>query len=322
MEIDTNTPTFNKEQLSAYFDHVKLPKEYHGDNVPLDLKFLTALHRHQIAAIPYENLSLHYSQEKTIDLDPQVLYTKFISTRNRGGYCMEGCLFFLHILRSLGFDAYPTVVRIRLRENGVPTGPYVTLTHIILIIELTEGGGSSKYGSDVAFGGDGPTVPIPLREGPITKNLGTQEIRFIRERIPGARKHDFWVYQYRNAPEKPWNSFYAFNETECLDADFRAINFWTSQGPTFQKRMTLVVKFILGQDPETGGEKIVGKLMMVNGAIKRNFGGTTKLVQLCSTEPERIRALKEWFGIELTEEETVAIRGMVSELKGTEVVGA
>lgn len=321
--MDDNPPTFDKVQLAKYFDHVQLPQKYRGDDVARDLAFLTVLHRHQIAAIPYENLSLHYSQQKTIDLDAQTLYTKFVANeRNRGGYCMEGSLFFLNILRSLGFQAYPTVVRIRLREDGVPKGDYVTITHIVIIIDLgTQDGPSEKYVCDAAFGGDGPLFPMPLKEGVVTQNLGTQEIRFAYERIPKATSHKFWIYQYRNGPDKPWNSFYAFNDTECLEMDFKAINYYTSQFPTFQQTTVIIVKFILGPDEATGDNKVTGKLLLVNGSIKRNMGGKTEVVEVCKTESERIQAMKKWFGISLTEDEVIGIKDTVTELKTVEVLG-
>ncbi|KAI3392441.1 hypothetical protein diail_5685 [Diaporthe ilicicola] len=314
--------TFSKDQLSRYFDHVRLPQHYRHDDVPRDLSLLTALHIHQVAAVPYENLSLHYSQHKTVDLSPQTLFTKFVENgRNRGGYCMEGSLFFLHVLRSLGFVAYPTGVRIRLREDGIPKGDYVGMTHMALIVEL-DGEEESKYVCDVAFGGDGPTAPMPLRAGPITKNLGTQEVRFARERVPGLTRQEFWVYQYRNSPVKPWNSFYVFNDTEFLEVDFNVVNYFTSQAGSFQNYTVMIVKFLLGQDEETGEGKIVGKVMLVNGTVKRNMGGRTEVVQVCSTEPERISALKTWFGISLTDGEVAGIRGSVTELKDVEVIVA
>ncbi|KAJ0108766.1 hypothetical protein J7T55_011257 [Diaporthe amygdali] len=322
MSEPAEAPTFNKDQLSKYFDHVQLPQKYRRDDVPRDLSLLTALHIHQIAAVPYENLSIHYSQHKTVDLNPQTLFTKFVENgRNRGGYCMEGSLFFLHVLRSLGFEAYPTGVRIRLRENGVPKGDYVGMTHMALIIEL-KGEECDKYVCDVAFGGDGPTAPMPLKAGPISKNLGTQEIRFARERVPGSKRQEFWVYQYRNSAAKPWNSFYVFNDTEFLEVDFNVVNYFTSQAGTFQNFTIMIVKFLLGKDEDTGEGKIIGKVMLVNGVVKRNTGGKTEVVQVCSTEPERIDALKTWFGITLTDEEVSGIKGSATELKDVEVIVA
>ncbi len=87
-------PTFTVAQISQYFDHIGLPRKYYaflepGAPVP-DLALLQALHVHQIAAIPYENLSLHYSAHKTVSLDPRDLFAKFIEKGcNRGGYCVR-----------------------------------------------------------------------------------------------------------------------------------------------------------------------------------------------------------------------------------------
>lgn len=322
--------TFGRDQLIEYFDHIELPKKYYDENTPPDLSLLTALHIHQIAAIPYENLSLHYSPDKTVSLDPQILYGKFVTRgRHRGGYCMEGSLFFLHVLRSLGFRAYPSAVRIRLREDGVPSGDYIALTHIVLIIELPQAGGQGagegqaaavdKYVCDVAFGGDGPTVPMPLRDGVVTRNLGAQEIRLAHERLPRS-VHKFWVYQYRNGPAKPWNSFYAFTDSEFLEADFGSINYFTSQAPTFQKTTVIIVKFLLGPDEATGEDKVAGKVMLVNGVVKRNMGGKTEVVAECSTEKERLEAIKKWFGIDFSDEEIAGIKNSITELKPVEVV--
>lgn len=321
-------PTFTKAQLTKYFDHVQLPLKYRGDDVPRNLALLTALHVHQITAVPYENLSLHYSQHKTVDLNPHVLYTKFVENgRNRGGYCMEGSLFFLHIIRSLGFAAYPTGVRIRLREDGVPAGDYVGMTHMALIVELQSssgGGEAEKYVCDVAFGGDGPTAPMPLKTGVISKNLGTQEIRFVREHVPGGYTvHEFWTYQYRNSPEKPWNSFYVFNETEFLEQDFQVVSFFTSQAQTFQKTTIMIVKFVLEKGKNAEDEdRVAGKVMLVNGTVKRNMGGRTEVVEVCTNEPQRIRALEKWFGITLTDEEIIGIKGYGTELRDVEVIPA
>ncbi|TPX12588.1 uncharacterized protein E0L32_000765 [Thyridium curvatum] len=340
-----SNPTFSRDQLARYFDHINLPTQYRDQLIgagpgrhaaPLDIAALTALHTHQIAAIPYENLSLHYSRDKIISLDPQELYTKFVANgRNRGGYCMEGSLFFLHVLRSLGFHAFPTGVRIRLREDGVPKGDYVGLVHLVLVVELPgapDGGGQQqqrdRYVCDVAFGGDGPTAPLPLVHGRVTRNLGAQEVRYVHDHIP----------QYRNSEAQVWNSFYCFDpETEFLEADFQIMNYYTSSGQTFQRKMTLIVKFLLegerksaeegkisneGQSSDGGDRKIVGKLMLVNGIVKRNMGGRTEVVQECRTEPERIEALRRWFGITLTQEEIEGIAGEVTELKDVETIVA
>lgn len=123
-----NDPPYTLAQINQYFAHIQLPQKYRSPSPVLDINFLTALHVHQISTIPYENLSLHYAKNPGVILDPQVLFDKFITKGcNRGGYCMEATLFFLWMLRSIGFDVYPTGVRIRLRKDGVPEGDFIGL---------------------------------------------------------------------------------------------------------------------------------------------------------------------------------------------------
>ena len=118
---------YNTSQISAWEYHVSLPERFHSSQNPCkDLEYLTALHVHQIAAVPYENLILHYSKEHAVSLDPQTLFKKIVTNaRGRGGYCMENSIFFNHVLRGLGFQVYTAGVRIRPRIGGVPGGNYI-----------------------------------------------------------------------------------------------------------------------------------------------------------------------------------------------------
>ena len=118
---------YTDSQIDYYLNYISLPSKYQRQqNPPLNLEFLNALHSHQLASIPYENLSLHYSRDRTVNLDAQHLYDKF-TNHGRGGYCMETSLFFNHVLRALGFQAYTAGVRIRMRKEGVPQGDYFGL---------------------------------------------------------------------------------------------------------------------------------------------------------------------------------------------------
>jgi arylamine N-acetyltransferase len=175
---------------------------------------------------------------------------------------------------------------------------------------------------DVGFGGDGATKAIPLREGHITRNLGTQDIRLIRDFVPAQTVVDdpgrkLWIYQYRNGADKPWNSYYCFPELEFLPADFRVSNWFTSTCPEVAQTFTvLTIKFLRRSSAEApGDEEICGKRMLVNGTVKENLGGKTHVVQECTREAERVEALEHWFGISLTNEEKLAIRGQTTELK-------
>lgn len=118
---------YTQAQASQFLGHIQIPQRYHlENNPPRDIAFLTALHTHFISTIPYDNLTIHYSREHAISIEPQHLFQKFITDRlGRGGYCMENSLFYAQILRALGFRAYPVACKIRLRIDGIPQGDYL-----------------------------------------------------------------------------------------------------------------------------------------------------------------------------------------------------
>jgi arylamine N-acetyltransferase len=185
--------------------------------------------------------------------------------------------------------------------------------HIVNIVTLASG---ERWMLDVAFGGDGPTKPLPLISEHVTQNLGAQEVRLIYGTIPQQLEQTqrLWIYQYRNGKDKDWNSFYAFPELEFFQADFEIMNFFTSQSTrSFQTTTVLIIRFLRGDKEEEG---IVGKVMLVNGEVKRNDGGKTGLVLTCTTEKERLKALEEHFEIRLTDEEINGMRGRNEELLG------
>jgi hypothetical protein len=91
------------------------------------------------------------------------------------------------------------------------------------------------------------------------------------------------------------------------------MNFYTSTNESetnFQTRRVLVIRFL------REGERIVGKVMLVDGLVKRNLGGKTETVVECKTENERVKALEEHFAIMLTEEERDSVRGRNVDLGG------
>lgn len=319
--------TFSAEQISQFLSYIDLPPSLqtyrYSVNPTTDLDFLTQLHVHTISAIPYENLWLHYNPTHTNTINPQTTFTNIVTNaRGRGGYCFQVSIFFNHILRGLGFPAYLTPVRIRLRRNGVPYGDYGGWRHLVNIVTLSN---SHKFSLDIGFGGDGPTAPIRLIHNHTQTNLGAQEVRLTRDWIPAqlsrTEETKLWVYQYRNAAAGVWNSFYAFGEAEAMEGDFEHLNWYTASHPqSFQTFRCLVVKFLRrwksGVEGEGEEQEVYGKRMLVNGVVKENLGGRTKVVEDCKTEEERVRALEKWFGIKLTEGERRAVSGWGTELKG------
>jgi hypothetical protein len=83
----------------------------------------------------------------------------------------------------------------------------------------------------------------------------------------------------------------------------------------------LAIRFVRGggegeEEGEGGRARVVGKVMMAKGVVKRNLGGKTEVVKVCVTEEERVEALREHFGIVLTEDEAASIKGRRAELGG------
>jgi len=314
---------YSPAQTKAYLDYIGLPEPCRQKQNEPNLAFLSDLHTHTLSTIPYENLSFHYSDKHTNSLDPQEIFRKIVlDRRGRGGYCMEISILYNHILRGLGFTVYTAGVKIKRREKGIPSGDFVGWVHIVNIVTLPDG---TKWMVDVAFGGDGATKPVPLVENHVLQNLGTQEIRLMREHIPAQvdRRPEtkMWVYQYRNSTVQPWNSFYAFYEVEFTEADYKVMNWFTGYSPDSPQTWGLLaIKFLRRRkesDENACEYEVCGKRMLVDNVVKENLGGRTQVVETCASEDERVAALKKWFGIELTDEERRGIAGWRTEIRPT-----
>jgi N-acetyltransferase len=131
-------PVYTSEQISCYLTHVGLHTNNPEGGYPLSLTdgppemrnaakldFLKKLMKRQLATVPFENLSLHYSTHKTVTLDPQKVFQKIVGSNcgkgegGRGGYCMENNVFFGTVLRSLGYEVYSVGAKV---SEQVSTG--------------------------------------------------------------------------------------------------------------------------------------------------------------------------------------------------------
>ena len=110
-------PTFTQEQLSQYFEHISFPNT--DLSRPPSLEYLTEIQKYQLATVPFENLTLHYSVHHRLSLDPHDLFAKVVG-RRMGGYCMEANAFFGAILSSLGFQLFNAGGRVSDATTGRP----------------------------------------------------------------------------------------------------------------------------------------------------------------------------------------------------------
>jgi arylamine N-acetyltransferase len=161
----------------------------------------------------------------------------------------------------------------------------------------------------VAFGGDGPTKPLPLVVNEVHVNLGKQEVRYDYAPIAQFQSdHRFWIYQYRNGKDREWLSYYCFLEAPFLRQDFDIMNYYTSNAINNQTCNLLLVKFL------REGDRIIGKRTLFGSIVKENMGGKSTTLVDCKTEAERIMALNRYFGVTLLDEERNGIKGRIPEL--------
>lgn len=132
--------SYTTRQVDEYFQRISLPQDASkrltdcGQTKEQELlALLEALQKHQIATVPFENLSLHYSPHRTISLDPDVLFDKIVR-KKRGGYCMENNRFFGTVLRSLGYSVYSAGARVSDNVSGRGQGGYGSWYFCILVV--------------------------------------------------------------------------------------------------------------------------------------------------------------------------------------------
>lgn len=121
-------PTYNDDQLSAYVAFINPDPSYSLAKLRSEIQenplaALSTLQLRQVAAVPWGNVALHYSQHRALPLDPDSLFHKIVE-RKLGGYCMENNAFFSTVLRSLGYEIYISGARIcnALMNTGDPEG--------------------------------------------------------------------------------------------------------------------------------------------------------------------------------------------------------
>ncbi|KAB5518846.1 hypothetical protein GE09DRAFT_977942 [Coniochaeta sp. 2T2.1] len=293
---------YTEDQLDQYLDHIGYPRSAHS-HAENSLAFLAELQKRNLARVPFESVSLHYSRHRLLSLDPEDLYGKIVKN-SRGGYCMEVNAFFGTVLRSLGF----TLISVGARVNG-RTG-YKGWDHMVNIVTID----GKSYLVDVGYGSNGPYHPIPL-----VPDIEFEGIYPARGRLEYKRlsqhtdpKQRAWVLSTRQTDDADWKEEYAFVEIEFFPSDFEVMNLNTMTSPkSFFVQTVLATKILLNE--QTGTPE--GLLILNKDYVKRRIKENSEIIERLETEDQRIRALKEYFFIELKPEEKRAIHGMPSEIK-------
>jgi arylamine N-acetyltransferase len=117
---------FTQSHIDEYFDRINLPLRERqkfkcpagGTGPESQLQSLTTVLHHHLAAVPFENTSLHYSRHRPIELSVQSLFQKIIH-RRLGGYCTQVNTLFSELLLALGYHLYTTAARVNQAASAI-----------------------------------------------------------------------------------------------------------------------------------------------------------------------------------------------------------
>ncbi|RDW65941.1 arylamine N-acetyltransferase family protein [Aspergillus mulundensis] len=328
-------PTLGPAQLEQYLQRIKYaddaasPRENGHprlaklraaiDDDPLQA--FTELQRRHLGSITWGNTALHYSTHHSISIHPSSVFEKLI-VRGHDGYCMENTNLLYIVVRSLGYNVYPTGGRVsRAVVKGDPAEQgYISLSHMVLILTID----GKRYMVDVGLGRNTPTSPLLLQEGSSTAQplIAPSEMRLIKRPLAEFvdQTQTVWIYQARNDPQSPWIAQYSFSEVEFLFQDFSMINFFTSTSRSILFTQKLACTRVILDDEEGdhghgGGVEPIGIYILAGREVKRVLRGKTKTVQALNTEMDRVRALQKYFNMQFYEHEVEGIRGLSSEIR-------
>lgn len=229
----------------------------------------------------------------------------------------------------------PVAGRVNMSQPTSPTPHTFTfLTHLVLLVQLPPS--NSLYLVDVGFGGNGPVRPMPFplstleSQSPLSLSSFQAEIEHFslvqggappeQHRLtlyhhplsalePSALTAD-WALQYRcrgSEHQEDWSTLYIFKPIEVINHhDWIPFAQWLSIYPVdlFQENVLVAKYFIVDQDDDDDEEKVkIGRTTMVGNKVFRRVGARSEFLKEFKTEKERVRILRDEFGIVVEENE-------------------
>jgi arylamine N-acetyltransferase len=172
-----------------------------------------------------------------------------------------------------------------------------------------------KYLVDVGMGATGSTQPLVLSHMHTAAGIGLTTSRLRYDTIPEYTDSTckLWIYEQNNDGKSDFVPTYCFTELEFLPQDYEIMKIGSMSRKSWFTYRVVCVRTIL-EETSDGREDVVGALILSNNTLKRRIRGKSEQMAVFKNEHQRIDALKEWFGIEMLEEERGGIRGMVTDL--------
>ncbi|GKT50697.1 arylamine N-acetyltransferase 2 [Colletotrichum spaethianum] len=301
--------SYSEEQLDRYFHHINYPREKHASD---RLQLLTELQAHQLARVPFESLTLHYSKHRLVSLDLEDLFDKVV-VQGKGGYCMELNALFGAVLKSLGFKLVSVGAKIKKEDRfgGCYSSLISTRSHMLNLVTIDD----QRYVVDVGFGKGATMVPVPLHKdsGFEFTTIAPLRGKLVYEKLEQNTDPDqrMWVYSSTDTADGPFRQRNCFTEQEFFPEDFEIMNYAVMKKPTsYFVKTVLCMRTIM--NPET--KKAEGTIVLHKDEVKRKIGDKVELLETLKNEEERVKAIEKYFFIALTPAEQKAIKGMPQEL--------
>lgn len=231
-----------------------------------DAEALAQLHEAHLLAVPFENLSIRWSEP--IELDRALFFRKVVEER-RGGGCFELNGLFAWALCALGFEV--DLLSARVWREGGGFGP--EFDHMCL--RVREGG--RDWLADVGFG-DSFRRPLPLAPGS-TRREGR---RTYALRAAGSE-----MELQRQEAGAPWEPLYRFAPLARRLEDFAAMAVFhqtSPEGPFTRRRVCTVAT-------------AHGRLTLTEAALVRTTLAGDRTETPVASEAEWELALRTYFGI-------------------------
>jgi N-hydroxyarylamine O-acetyltransferase len=150
-------------KVSSYLERIG----FDGPPRP-DFVTLRRLQRSHLEHIAFENLDVQFGRRVT--LGPEDAFAKLVN-HHRGGWCYEMNGLFCWALEAIGFRVMPMTGAVLRYERG----PTAIGNHLALSVELDQ-----PYFVEVGLG-DGPSEPIPIREGIYQQQWRTLRLEHLND---------------------------------------------------------------------------------------------------------------------------------------------
>lgn len=192
-----------------YLNRLDFPAPVNSAAPEPSLATLQTLHTTHLLAVPFENLSIHYSQP--ITLEEAALFDKIVR-RRRGGFCYELNGLFAWLLRGLGFQVSLLSAGVAHAAGGF--GP--EFDHLTLLVHQLDG---ADWLADVGFG-ELFRQPIRLEAGLEQQDNRGWKYRLLREEQQGedGALRDYWILEQFSGEK--WEPQYRFTLQPHTLVDF------------------------------------------------------------------------------------------------------